>query len=56
MTQIERSDIARTLDSLALALADHEHSWSDELRDFYERATAALTACDCKVTDSSASG
>lgn len=56
MTQIERSDIARTMDALALALANHEHNWSDELRASYERATATLKACDCKVTDSSASG
>lgn len=54
MTQIERRDISRTLDALALALADHGHSWSDELRASYERAAATLKACDCKGTDSSA--
>jgi len=39
--QDARALIALALDALGLALADHDHRWTDGERDLYERAIAA---------------
>jgi len=42
--------IAEALDALALALSQHDHTWTAEERQLYECAVA--TACgDCTETD-----
>lgn len=40
--RISDGRIAATLDALAIALADHDHQWSNELRRGYERAVHCL--------------
>jgi len=46
------------LDSLGVALADHNHEWSDGERTIYEQATSIIrtTSGDCMETDSEDSG
>lgn len=56
LSERDREKIGRALDALALALADHGHVWSEELRSLYEGALALLNypVC-CMGSDLSAS-
>lgn len=42
MTQEDRDLILGALDSLAIALTEHEHEWTEGEREIYEQAVAAL--------------
>lgn len=43
LTDKNKQIITKALDKLGLALADHNHQWTDEERRLYERAMAILT-------------
>jgi hypothetical protein len=56
VTKADATKVGRALDALALALADHSHRWSDELRNQYERAVQIInSSAGCKETGSPAS-
>ena len=56
MTSDEQAKLERALDGLALALADCNHLWDDDLRDRYETAISIMMSYGgCKEIDSSAS-
>jgi len=38
-----KSKIIEALNALALALAGHDHQWTDKQRDLYEKAIRILT-------------
>ncbi len=42
MTDSQRNTIQDALDKMGLALADHEHTWTDDERLAYEQAVDAL--------------
>ena len=42
MTEEERNLITGALDSLACALADHDHEWTDGERTIYEMAVECV--------------
>ncbi|MCC6789340.1 MAG: hypothetical protein IT547_16025 [Hyphomonadaceae bacterium] len=46
----ENAEAIEALDALALALAEHDHCWTEQERQQYERAIAALsrTGCDSR--------
>lgn len=48
----QTSTILSCLDSLAIALTEHEHQWTAEQRKAYEESVAVLTTSDCMETDS----
>jgi hypothetical protein len=44
--------ILGALDSMAVALTDHGHCWTEGEREIYEQAIACLTSsADCRATD-----
>ena len=43
LTDKKAQIITKTLDRLGIALADHNHQWTDEERGLYEEAIAILT-------------
>ena len=49
-----KSTVLDALDALALALASHDHQWTDKERQLYEAAITELTSGDCTDSDSSA--
>lgn len=51
-----RNKVRECLDLLGMALAHHNHQWTDEERRAYEGAIQLLTSDDCTETGSSASG
>ncbi len=50
-----KSELLACLDEMAVALAGHDHQWTPDQREAYERCVTRLTS-DCTETDSSASG
>ena len=53
----DRALVLGALDSLAVALTDHDHEWSEGEREIYEQAVACISATspgDCTEPDSSA--
>lgn len=43
--------VKKALDEMGLALIEHNHQWSNELRSLYEKAVKEVTSfSDCKET------
>lgn len=42
MNPKQKQKVLKALDTLALALADHGHTWTNEQRRAYEQAVAAI--------------
>jgi len=42
LTYSQRKTVQKALDLLGLALADHSHTWTQEQRSYYEKATLIL--------------
>lgn len=51
-----RNKVRECLDLLGVALAHHNHQWTEEERQAYETSIELLTSGDCTETGSSASG
>lgn len=49
-----KAELLSCLDQLAVALARHDHQWTSDQREAFERCVAQLTS-DCTETDLSAS-
>lgn len=55
LNESEVKSLIGCLDQLGVALARHDHKWSNEERQAYEASIALLTSGDCMETGSSAS-
>ena len=44
LNEMEQQGVLAALNALGVALADHDHQWTDEERSLYGRAVSRLTS------------